>query len=56
MVRAGCPPWPPALVESENGRVAVRAVAAGPGPVTFAYATAGGQVLHLEIVEDGEAV
>lgn len=55
MVRACCPPWPPATVATETGRAAVRAILPAPTPETLAYPTADGETLHLLVAEGGSA-
>ena len=48
LVRALCPPWPPAVYVDPAGiEMPVRAVACEPTPGTIAYATTEGTLLHL---------
>ncbi len=47
MVRALCPPWPPATVSCDGDWVFVRQVLEYPEPGTIPYRTAEGALLHL---------
>lgn len=48
MVRALCPPWPPASIEQDGIIYNVRAVHAAPGNQRLAYRSAEGTILYLE--------
>jgi methionyl-tRNA formyltransferase len=53
LVRALPKPWPPAWIESDGTRYAVRAVHDGPAADRMPYRTGEGAILYLEL--DGEA-
>jgi methionyl-tRNA formyltransferase len=48
LIRALCPPWPPAFIEIEGRRVSVTGVGSEPAAGTNAYVTAEGRTLHLQ--------
>ncbi len=53
MVRALCPPWPPAFVETPGGTVHVRRVSPESCPGSIPYETCDGATLHLVPAQDG---
>ena len=49
LIRAQCPPWPPATIERDGADVPVRALAKRPGPGRMAYQTSDGETTYLEL-------
>lgn len=47
LIRALCPPWPPAFIEIEGGLASVTGVGSEPAAGTHAYVTAEGRILYL---------
>lgn len=54
MVRAMCPPWPPAFVETSLGHVGVQAVTTTPESNSIPYETAEGVTLYLMTAKSTE--
>jgi methionyl-tRNA formyltransferase len=48
LVRALCPPWPAAFIDTPNGLFSVGAVMDVPSPQTVLYETAEGRTIYLE--------
>lgn len=54
MVRALCPPWPPAFIKTEKGIVFIESVSVNPEPETIAYLAAENRIIYLRPIR-GEA-
>ena len=51
MVRACCPPWPAATIQTENGLVEIRSVSDRPKPGAIDYQTLDGVALYFEPIK-----